>query len=216
MKFKLNIALAAFLLPLGSQSMAADAPLTGLFKTIKDVTISEVAGNEMVINGLQMTSGDSCTLETPTVGANWAGDTLMLSSTAGAATPEAGATPYGETSGVGCSTGISVPGVYEIDGASGASVDITLANASAGGISFVPAGCASDYDDAADGDLCAVLAVGTTNIDLATSNDEVVSAGNGQPEAGKSRIALGGTVTSTIGLSAATAYVVPFDIVVTY
>lgn len=208
------MAAGLIVLPISLNSFAADAALTGAFKTIKDVTITQVAGHEMVINGLQMSATNSCTVTTPTTGANWPGDTVMLASTGGTALPSSN---YGATSGAGCSTGTSVPGIFEIDGAAGASVDIAVQNnASAGGITFVPAGCAIDYDGNADGDLCTALTAGAATITLAAVGDQTVSAGNGQPVAGKSRLVLAGTVTTAIGLSAATAYVVPFDITVTY
>ena len=207
------MAAGLIVLPISFNTFAQDAALTGAFKTIKDVTITQVAGHEMVINGLQMASGSVCTVVTPAVAGAWPGDVTMLASTAG---PALASATYGDTSGAGCSSGKSVPGIFEIDGAAGAAVDITLANASAGGIAFVPVGCAIDFNDTADGDVCTAAVVGTTNITLATTTDETVSAGNGQPVAGKSRLVLAGTVTSSIGLSAATAYIVPFDITVTY
>lgn len=215
MKFKLQIIAASVLLPLSMGSFAATEALTGAFKTIKDVTIAEVAGNEMVINGLRMTAADECTVATITTGANWPGDTLMLASTAGTSTPSAS---YGATAGTGCSTGTSVPGIYEIDGAEGASVDITLsATTNASGVSFAPVGCAIDYDGGSNGDLCKVVANGaTTNITLANTADQTVSAGEGQPVSGKSRLVLGGQAIALVGLAAATPYVVPFDITVTY
>ena len=179
-----TVATSLILLPLSTNTFAADAALSGSFKTIKDVTISQVAGQEMVINGLQMASGSICTVATPAVGVNWPGDTLMLASTAGTAAPAAS---YGATSGVGCSTGTSTPGIYEIDGSAGAVVSIELVSNSAGGINFTPAGCATDYVDAgADNDICEPLVADTPNtINLATVADETVSAGNGQPVAGK-------------------------------
>lgn len=214
MKMNFKHLVVAATIPFALSAVAADLQITGTFKTIKDVTITQVAGHEMTINGLQMASGSSCTVTTPTVGANWGGDVLMLASTTG--TQNAQAT-YGATAGAGCSTGTSVPGVYEIDGASGASVNITLADTASGGISFSPDGCAIDYNGAADGDVCTAVAANSTQaITLANTGDETVSAGNGQPVAGKSRLVIGGDVTSTIGLTAATAYNVPFDIVVTY
>ncbi|MDX2370423.1 MAG: hypothetical protein QNK36_18800 [Colwellia sp.] len=215
MKFKLQIIAASVLLPLSMGSFATTEALTGAFKTIKDVTIVEVAGNEMVINGLRMTALDECTVTTITTAANWPGDTLMLAATSGTSAPSA---TYGATTGTGCSTGTSVPGIYEIDGAEGAAVDITLsATTDAGGVSFAPVGCAIDYDGGSNGDLCKPVANGaTTNITLANTADQTVSAGEGQPVSGKSRLVLGGQAIALVGLAAATPYVVPFDITVTY
>jgi hypothetical protein len=215
MKIKL-LTLGVLIGSMSSSVLAADAQLTAAFKTIKDVTITQVAGNELTINGLQMASGSTCTVSTSGddhTDTSFAGDTLMLMSSVGLA---AQGSTYGATAGAGCSTGTSVPGIYEIDGASGADVTITLATGTAGGITYTPFGCASDYNGAADGDVCTSTVVGNTTITLADSADETVSAGNGQPVAGKSRLQLNGSVTSSIGLTAATAYTIPFDIVVTY
>ncbi|MDN4503225.1 hypothetical protein QX776_12495 [Alteromonadaceae bacterium BrNp21-10] len=218
MKMKLNyIAAALVILPVSTSLFAADETITGTFKTIKNVTISQVAGHEMVINGLQPASGATCTVTAITTGGAWPGDTDMKMSSAGAL---AASGTYGDTSGVTCATGTSVPGIFEIDGAAGATVTVTATNASASGINFVPAGCVGDYDDAPDGDLCTPLVTSGTTVtvdfDLADTGDTTNSAGNGTPEVGVSRLALTGTITSTVGLTAATAYIVPFDVSVTY
>lgn len=218
MKNKIFKIAALAILPLSASTFAADAQFTGTFSTIKNVTISETT--PMVINGLQPGSGSACTLATPDGSTAFPGETVMkIANTTAAYTlnPAAGS---GVMSGASCSSAIpGEVGIYEIDGAEGATVSITLANtAVVGGLQFNAVGCVSDYDGLPDGDVCTPVAVNTTtgSIVLAATGDLTVSAGQGQPEVGKAVLALGGTVTSSIGLTAANPYVVPFDVVVTY
>lgn len=218
MKIKLFKIAVLAALPLSASTFAADAQFTGTFSTIKNVTISEIT--PMVINGLQPASGSVCTMATPDASTAFPGETVMkIANTAAAYTlnPAAGS---GAMSGAGCSSAIpGVVGIYEIDGAEGATVSITLANTTAvGGLAFNAVGCVSDYDGNPDGDVCTPVAANTTTngIRLASAGDTTVSAGQGLPVVGKAMLALGGQVTSSIGLTAATPYTVPFDVVVTY
>jgi hypothetical protein len=213
-----NIAAGLALMSLSASTFAIDQQFIGTFKTIKNVTISEITA--MVINGLQPSSGSSCTMATPAAGATFPGETVMKLANTGGTYPLAPGASNGAMSGVGCSTAIAgVPGIYEIDGAAGALVDITLTNTLVvGGLQFNAAGCAGDYNNLSDGDVCTTVAANTTTVGirLASVTDQTVSAGQGVPVAGISRLALGGTVTSSIGLTAATPYVLPFDITVSY
>lgn len=222
MSIKLHKIAAGFaLLTFCSGALAVtDQPITGTFKTIKEVSVSQVVGEEMVFNGLQPASGSICTMAQPdNTTTAWPGETKMkLSNTAAASTLGAGAT-NGAMSGTGCSTSTpGVPGIYEIDGAEGANVTIDVPEtAFIGGIRYRAAGCAGNYDVLADGDLCTTFDYTAPQvIKLASVEDETVSAGQGQPESGISRIALGGTVESNIGLTAAQAYSLDFEINVTY
>jgi hypothetical protein len=223
MKNKLyNIATGLALLTFCSTSFAASEQFTGTFTTIKDVTISQVPGQEMVINGLFPASGSNCVLITPdNTTTAWPGETLMLiANTATTSTLGPGATNGDmSTGGTGCSSATDgIPGIYEIDGAEGAVVNVTLTNtAIVAGLQFSAVGCAGNYNDAADGDLCEPIIVNSsTPITLASSGDEINSAGQGQPVAGKSRLALGGTIISSIGLTAGSSANVAFDVTVAY
>ncbi|WP_416308184.1 hypothetical protein [Neptunicella sp. SCSIO 80796] len=212
-----KLVVGAALLPICTSVFAIDETITGSFKTIKDVTVSQVVGEELVINGLYLTNTATCTMTPPDTadGASvWVGDTKMklataLPSTAGASV---GATPAAAS----CAGVAGTIGIYEIDGASGAEVTVTLTAGTASGITFTPDGCVGDYDGGVDNDACTTFTAGSATINLANATDETVSATEGQPEEGKARIALGGTVATTIGLTAATPYTVPFDISVTY
>lgn len=218
MKNKLFKIAALALLPLSASTFAADAQFTGTFSTIKNVTISETTA--MVINGLQPASGSTCVLATPDASTAFPGETVMKIANVTAPYTLNPAAGSGAMSGATCSNALpGVVGIYEIDGAEGAAISITLANtAVVGGLQFNAVGCVSSYNNAPDGDICAPVAVNTTtgSINLASTADLTVSAGQGTPEVGKAVLALGGTVVSSIGLTAASAYVVPFDVVVTY
>lgn len=208
-----RIAAGLVLLPLCMSASATNQDLTGSFTTIKNVTIAEVT--PVVMNGLYL-NGGSCTMVTPTLTTNFPGETVMKLSAATSGlgpTADLGATAASAT----CGGVAGTTGVYEIDGASGADVFITLTSGTTAGITFAPVGCAGDYDGASNGDLCTAIPNGAaTSIQLASTADQTVSAGNGVPVAGKSYLALAGTVSSVLGLSAATAYPVDFDISVTY
>jgi len=208
-----RIAAGLLLIPVCTNIWAANQDLTGAFKTIKNVTIIE--DTPMVVNGLYLTSGD-CTMTQPTLTTNFPGETVMKLSSATsnlAASSDIGVT----AAGVGCAGDDGIPGVYEIEGSAGADVFITLTSGTTTGITFAPVGCAGSYDGNPDGDSCAAIPNGSaTQITLATTGDQTVSAGNGVPVAGFSYLALGGQVTNSVGLTAATGYPVTFDITVTY
>jgi len=208
-----RIAAALVLLPVCTNLWAANTDLSGAFKTIKNVTIVEVT--PMVINGLYLTSGSSCVMTTPTLTANFPGETVMKLSAVGSVPAQSA--DYGETTGATCAGDDGIPGVYEIEGSAGADVTVALTDGAGNGLTFAPVGCAGSYNDGPDGDLCVNIPNGGSDtITLATVNDQTVSAGNGVPVAGFSYLALGGTVSSTIGLAAESAVTVDFDISVTY
>jgi hypothetical protein len=218
LEFKMNmklhkIAISSVLLSISASTLAFDTQLTGTFSTITNVEIAQVT--PMVFNGLQPASGSSCTMLTPTLANGFPGETVMqLSAVASTPGPS---TDIGTMSGSGCSTAVDgTPGIFRITGAAGASVDVTIAAVTELGITYTPAGCASSYTGAADSDTCGSITTAGETIVLAALGDQTVSAGNGVPVAGESMLALAGTVTSAIGLAAATPYVINFDITVSY
>jgi hypothetical protein len=219
LEFKMNmklrkIAISSALLSLSASTLAFDTQLTGTFSTITNVAIAQVT--PMVFNGLQPASGSSCTMLTPTLANGFPGETVMqLSAVASTPGPSS---DIGDMSGAGCSTSVDgTPGIFRITGAAGATVTVSLTPATELGITYTPAGCASDYTGAADSDTCAsITSTGDETIVLASVGDQTVSAGNGVPVAGESMLALAGSVSSAIGLSAATPYVINFDITVSY
>ncbi|AEP30359.1 hypothetical protein [Brumicola nitratireducens] len=202
-------------IPMCTSVMAANENLTGTFKTIKNVTITEVAGVQMT--GLYLASASTCTMTQPTVSVNFPGETVMKMSNATATLGPS--TNYGVTpAGASCAGTNGVPGVYEIEGSEGADVTVTLTSGTTSGITFAPVGCVGDYDGSPDGDVCTAVANGGVGqqFTLAATGDQTVSAGNGVPVAGFSYLAIGGQATAGIGLAAATDYLIDFDISVTY
>jgi hypothetical protein len=214
MNMKLHkIAISSILLSLSASTLAFDTQLTGTFSTITNVEIAQVT--PMVFNGLQPASGSSCTMLTPSLANGFPGETVMqlsaVSSTPGPSTD------IGDMSGTGCSTSVDgTPGIFRITGAAGATVTVSLSAVTELGITYTPEGCASSYTGAADLDTCNNITTADETIVLAALGDETVSAGNGTPVAGESMLALAGTVASSIGLSAATPYVINFDVTVSY
>jgi hypothetical protein len=202
-------------------AIAASEELIGTFSTIKDASISEVDPLvPMSFVGLLMTqTSGTCTMPVPATGSGYPGDTIMnLANTgiansdnsSGTVTPDVGA----------CVGGTGAIGLYEIDGSPGTSVIISVTGVTTGSIGYEPAGCAGSYVSGGDQDICDPLVITTGNgavtVRLADSTDTINSAGEGVPVEGKTRLALGGTVTALVGLSAATEYPVDFDISVTY
>ncbi|WP_158968177.1 hypothetical protein [Paraglaciecola sp. L3A3] len=220
MKNKIFKIAAVALLPISASTFAADAQFTGTFSTIKNVSISETTS--MVINGLHPAATSKCNMALPNATNAFPGETVMkiANVTAPYTLNAAAGSGAMSTDTAGCSSAVpGVVGIYEIDGAEGAKVKITLEDsASAGGLIFTAAGCVSDYDGDPDGDVCTDVDANatTSDIQLASAGDLITSAGQGTPEVGKAVLALGGSVITSIGLTAAKPYVVPFDVVVTY
>lgn len=212
---KTKLAAGLLLLPIAGASYAGTETLSGSFKTIKDVTITQVAGYEMVLNGLLMAQNATCTMTAAATGATYIGDTVLQISTANsnASGADAGKTTAGAT----CQAVAGQLGVYEIEGSPGAQIIVSVTDTTAGTVAFAPAGCVTNYDDGANGDSCDAVSDGApATVNLANTGDLVISAGEGLPVVGFGRVVLGGTATANVGLSAATQYDVNFDVSVTY
>lgn len=216
--FKILTAVAASLL--SASSFAAQENLTGSFTTIVAVSI-DTTPTELVINGLQIDTGNTCSLVagTNTSAATYLGDiTMRLENTTNGPNAAGSDVATTTTTGSGCVLSASAGGgfgLYEISGAPGASVDVTVVASVGGDILLTPAGCVGDYDPSGD-DLCVAIDTdpSPTTIQLADSSGGAL--GEGQPIAGTSLIALGGQVTANNGLTPGTPYPVNFQINVTY
>jgi len=215
MQHKMKILAALIVGSLSLNSFAEQQVLNGTFRTIKAVTILPITG--MSFTGLTLTSGDDCDLETSTdgTGTGYLGDVFMR---LGSGNNNAiGSTANKMTSCVGAGT--PAMGVYEIDGASGGAVTVTITNGTNANVAVIPSGCVGNYGAGEDLDTCKQLDVlttaGVTTIRLAGSTD-TGSLGEGTPIEGTSLIALGGNIAATSNLTAGSPYTVDFTISVTY
>jgi hypothetical protein len=201
-------------------SFATTQTLTGSFTTVQSVSILPTA-TTLEINGLQLTAADECVLAHTTSGNSYLGDVIMRLGNTGT-TNSAGSATATTTSGGGCVTSTlagGTIGLYEITGAPGSLVTVTVTDSDGFDIELAPAGCVGDYAaSGVDGDECEPLDGSTfPTIRLADSSD-TGSLGEGTPVAGTTLVALGGTATVASGatLTAGTAYPIDFQIDVTY
>lgn len=215
MQHKIKIITTLFVASLSLNSFAEQQVLTGSFNTIKAVAITEVTS--LSFTGLTLGNGDSCvmTASADGTGTGYLGDVFMRLGSAN--TNATGSTVNTMDTCVGAGT--TAIGVYEIDGAAGATVQVTITNGSNADVSVTPSGCVGDYTDGPDADTCEPLAVavngGITPVRLAGTGD-TGTLGEGTPLLGTSLIALGGTITAARTLTAGTPYSVDFTIDVAY
>jgi len=216
MQHKIKILATLLTAGLSVNSFAAQQVLNGAFTTIKAVTISEITPISFI--GLTLGAATTCGMSHSVDGSgqDYLGDVAMRLGSAELNAPGTDANTMDSCTGA----GTAAFGVYEIDGASGSAVTVTIANSvTTGDVSIVPQGCVGDYDGGSNGDTCEPLAVatnaGVTAIQLAGAGD-VGTLGEGTPLAGTSLIALGGVVTAENTLTAGTPYTVDFTIDVTY
>jgi hypothetical protein len=220
MNYKIKIATAVAATLLSMNSFAATETLAGTFQTVVAVSIAPTA-TELVINGLQLGATDECILVSGTHvdGATYMGDVTMRLD--GVGTNPVGGDTTTTTGGSGCVldtvTG-GIIGLYEITGAPGSSVDIIVVNSDDPNILLTPAGCAGNYPaaDNPNDDTCVLVsaAAGTVPIRLAPTSGG--GLGEGQPIAGTSVVAMGGTAAALIPLTSGTPYPITFEINVAY
>lgn len=215
MQHKTKIITALFIAGLSANSFAAQQVLNGSFDTIKAVTIAETT--PISFTGLPLANASSCTMTASAdgTGTGYLGDVAMRLGSAQANAVGASANTMDACTGA----GTTAIGIYEIDGAAGATVNVTITDGANADVTVTPAGCVGTYVDGADGDSCAALAVvtngGVTPIRLAGAGD-TGSLGEGTPLVGTSLIALGGVITAAQALTAGTPYTVDFTIDVAY
>jgi hypothetical protein len=214
MQHKIKLFAALVVMACSASSYAEQQVLNGSFTTIKAVTITE--NTPLALSGLGLTATDTCTLTAGVTGADYLGDqALRLGST------EANAVGANTSAMADCGNTPATIGVYEVDGASGATVNIQIVNSvTTGDVSITLAGCAGDYDGGADNDDCTAVTGGAagnvgTDIQLAGAGD-TGGLGEGTPVDGTALIALGGVATAENNLTAGTSYPVSFEINVSY
>ncbi len=216
MQHKMKLITTMFIAGLSANSFAAQEILNGTFTTIKAVSISQTTG--LSFTGLPLAAASACTMTASSdgTGTGYVGDVAMRLGSA--QTNAVGTTANTMDACVG--TGTTAIGIYEIDGAAGATVNVTITDSlTTGDVSVVPSGCVGTYVDGADTDTCEPLAAavngGVTAIRLAGTGD-TGTLGEGTPLAGTTLIALGGIITAENTLTAGTGYTVDFTIDVAY
>jgi hypothetical protein len=219
MKILATLAAASF----SFNSFAATETLTGTFSTIKAVSIIEIS--PLALAGMQVSTGSVCTLSASTdgTGTNYVGDQTMNLANTGATRTNAPGSAIATMGGGNClvtATGGAI-GIYEIDGAPGATVKVTIVDgndtAGTGTMALAPTGCGGDYDGLLNGDGCKALSSPGVAVELVLAKaGDTGGLGEGTPVAGKTRIALGASATLTGTLLAGIAYPVGFDINITY
>jgi hypothetical protein len=217
MKQKIRILAVLTAGMISSNASALQQTLTGTFNTIQAVTIAQFNGG-LVIAGLNLPSSSSCILSASPNGAgtNYLGDQAMR---IGGVTANSVGSAVSTTSGGGClaSTTGGTIGTYEITGAPGATVNITITNGVNADLSIVPSGCAANYVAGSNGDTCLTVSqvAGIVPVRLAGPTD-TGTLGEGTPISGTALIALGATTTSVRALDPSITYTVDFQIDVTY
>ena len=112
-------------------------------------------------------------------------------------------------------------GIYEVLGIAGGTVNVTVANITAGAdFNYTAGGCVSTFNGAGDGDSCTAISGGTpVAVVIANAADTVGNTGganSGNPTPGATRIAIGGTITATAVHTAGQTLTESFTITVTY
>lgn len=220
MKFNIKAVSVVATAILSTSSFAAQENLTGSFTTIVAVAINPTA-TELEINGLQIGVNDTCTLDAGdnSTATTYLGDLTMRLENPNTGPNAAGTAVNTTTTGSsGCVLSTSAGGnfgLYEISGAPGTDVNVTVVASSGGDISLVPKGCVGNYVDGGD-DTCDAITTSVTPTTIRLADTTGGALGEGQPIAGTSLIALGGTVTVLNALTPGTPYPVDFQINVTY
>lgn len=199
-------------------AQALDNPYTFGFTTVPDVSLAPITALDFG-GKVALTGGTTCTLNIAASAGNAPGNVSAKKADAGAT---ADGTNFSELQGAGCGVAAltkGTVGVYEISGAAGVEVDITLTSQLAGtNFNFVPAGVAIDYDNASDGDTLTDIPAGVaTAVQLASNADVTGNSGSpGVPVAGKSLLFVGGQVQVTTTLLAGQTYQETFGLDVVY
>lgn len=182
------------------------------FTTVPDVSIVQLQALAFG-GGMPLTLNDDCTLLVSTTAAPSETD-------AGISNTGAAATGTFETRTGACDPAITGnAGIYEVSGGQGVPVKITLNSLTGTNFDFTPTGVVGNYDGAAtaNGDAFADLVADTElTVNLANTNDVTNAVAGGAPQAGKTQIFVGGTLTASTNLVAGTTYTETFTIDVTY
>ena len=217
-KVKLSVIIAA--ISLSTSAIAASTSYDVGFSTVPDIALIQKTAMDFG-SGLGLASGSICAMaiSDDATAATYVGDgTMGLASTGG---DTVGAN-FGDLSGVGCiitAGDKGTPGLYEISGVPGGTVNVTVNNITSGtAFNFTASGCVGTYNGAGNGDNCTAFTPGTPlPVTLANAADTVGNtAGAGIPSPGITRISVGGTITSAQTNTPGTLLTEAFTIDVTY
>lgn len=208
----LGVAVAIF----GGQALAATNDYGVDFKTVVDVSILQVTPMDFG-SDLRLNVGATCSLlvAAGTAAAGYPGDVVLRVANVA---DDAQHANYGLTAGDCDATAPGVPGLYEITGAPGVPVKITMNSITTGAaFDFVPNGVSVTYDGATGGDVAvAVLADTQIALDTANTIESGDAVGSGTPLQGKLYLAVGGQINVKSILTAGTTYTENFTIDLTY
>ncbi|KXI27657.1 hypothetical protein [Paraglaciecola hydrolytica] len=216
MKQKIKILAVLTAGMISSNALALQQTLTGTFNTIQAVDIQPFNGG-LVMAGLNLTAGSQCILAASTdgTGTGYLGDQAMR---IGGITANAAGSTISTTTGVGClgsSSGGTI-GTFEITGAPGATVNVTITDGANADLLLTPSGCVANYIAGANGDTCVIVNEATpASIRLAGPTD-TGTLGEGTPISGTALVALGGIAEAARQLDPSVPYTVDFQIDVTY
>jgi len=182
------------------------------FTTVPDVSIIQLQALAFG-GGMPLTLNDTCVLlVSDTVNPS---ETDAGISNSGAA--EAGT--YQTRTGQCDNTIKGTAGIYSVSGGSGVPIKITLNALTGTKFNFSPTGTVGNYDGAntANGDTFVALVADTeATVNLANTNDVTNAVAGGAPQAGKTKVFVGGTMTASSNLVAGTTYTESFTIDITY
>ena len=188
-----------------TSSQAADGTFGLAFRTVPDVSITQVQGLSFGSN-LKLGVSSTCTL---VVGSATTDAPSNVLARQGLGASRAAGTSYQTRTGDCDNSGLGTAGIYRVTGAEGVNVTITV-NAitpGAGDFSFVPVAMAVDNVTGASNDLLEDLVAAGSNktgvVRLASATDTAVS---GSPIPGQTLIFVGGQLTAQNQLTAGTTY----------
>ena len=182
------------------------------FTTVPDVSIIQLQALAFGAD-MTLTLNDTCTLLVT-------GTVIPSETDAGISDSGAAASGTFQDRTGNCDNAIDgVAGIYEVSGGSGVPVKITLNSLTGTDFNFAPTGTVGNYDGAntSDGDSFTDLTSNTeATVNLANTNDVTNAVAGGAPQAGKTKIFVGGLLTASTALTAGTTYTETFTIDVTY
>jgi len=222
-QFKISKLLVSCAVIASAASLTVNAASTNYdvgFNTVPDIAITQVTAMDFG-SGLGLASGITCAMVATDDGTatDYVGDVIMGLARA---TPLAAGANVGNLSGAGCTASAGLqgtPGLYEISGVAGGTVNVTINNITAGtDFNYAADGCIGNYEGNSDLDSCVTFTAGTpAAVVLAAGGDTVgITAGSGLPTVGVTRISLAGAITTTATHAAGAALIEQFTIDVTY